>query len=82
MKPRIGVFAGDPTGIGPELTGKLLALPETAAAADVVPVGTSPRHGEYQLGKLSAAAGLAMPLPAMSKAVPCAGVVMGNARPP
>ncbi|MEO7649605.1 MAG: 4-hydroxythreonine-4-phosphate dehydrogenase PdxA, partial [Bryobacteraceae bacterium] len=56
MKPRIGVFAGDPTGIGPELTEKLLAHAETSAA-DVVPVGAKPRDGEYEPGKLSAAAG-------------------------
>ena len=35
MKPRIGVIAGDPTGIGPEVLEKLLALPETRGRADV-----------------------------------------------
>jgi 4-hydroxythreonine-4-phosphate dehydrogenase len=35
VKPRIGVIAGDPTGIGPEVLEKLLALPETRGRADV-----------------------------------------------
>jgi hypothetical protein len=38
-KPRIGVLLGDPTGIGPELVAKLLVLPETSDAAEVVIVG-------------------------------------------
>ncbi|HEX2523520.1 MAG TPA: 4-hydroxythreonine-4-phosphate dehydrogenase PdxA, partial [Terriglobia bacterium] len=39
MKPRIGLLLGDPTGIGPELVAKLLALPETLAQADVLVIG-------------------------------------------
>jgi 4-hydroxythreonine-4-phosphate dehydrogenase len=38
-KPRIGVLLGDPTGIGPELVAKLVVLPETSEAAEVVIVG-------------------------------------------
>ncbi|MFN0159872.1 MAG: 4-hydroxythreonine-4-phosphate dehydrogenase PdxA [Burkholderiales bacterium] len=36
MKPVIALFTGDPAGIGPELTAKLLADPDTHAKADVV----------------------------------------------
>ena len=39
MKPRIGLLLGDPTGIGPELTAKLLAAPATQEAADVTVIG-------------------------------------------
>src|SRR5262245_34847030 len=39
MKPRIGLLLGDPTGIGPELVAKLLALPETLAQAEVLVIG-------------------------------------------
>lgn len=39
MKPRIGLLIGDPTGIGPELVAKLLALPETLAHAEVLVIG-------------------------------------------
>ena len=35
MKPRLAFFVGDPNGVGPELSAKLLARPETSAAADV-----------------------------------------------
>ena len=35
-RPRIAVTFGDPAGVGPELVAKLLALPATTAAADVV----------------------------------------------
>ena len=47
MKPRIGLLLGDPTGIGPELVAKLLALPETSAQAEVLVIG-DPRL--YQRG--------------------------------
>jgi 4-hydroxythreonine-4-phosphate dehydrogenase len=59
MKPRIGIFHGDPTGIGPEVAAKLLAEPDTHARAEIVPVGdaapacpmgeVSPIAGEYAL---------------------------------
>src|SRR4026209_546718 len=39
MKPRIGLLLGDPTGIGPELVAKLLALPETLAQAEALVIG-------------------------------------------
>lgn len=39
MKPRIAFFAGDPNGIGPELTAKLLARAELRALADFVLLG-------------------------------------------
>jgi 4-hydroxythreonine-4-phosphate dehydrogenase len=34
-KPRLAFFVGDPNGVGPELAAKLLARPETGAAAEV-----------------------------------------------
>jgi 4-hydroxythreonine-4-phosphate dehydrogenase len=34
-KPRLAFFVGDPNGVGPELSAKLLARPETRAAADL-----------------------------------------------
>ena len=39
MKPRIGLFPGDPSGIGPEVAAKLLADPETHARAEIVTIG-------------------------------------------
>ncbi|MES1261191.1 MAG: 4-hydroxythreonine-4-phosphate dehydrogenase PdxA, partial [Acidobacteriota bacterium] len=39
LKPRIGLLAGDPTGIGPEIAAKLLAMPETLRQAEVVLIG-------------------------------------------
>jgi 4-hydroxythreonine-4-phosphate dehydrogenase len=56
MKPRVGVFPGDPSGIGPELTAKLLALPRTAELATVSLVGNLDPP-DVPLGKVSAAAG-------------------------
>jgi len=47
MKPRIGLLLGDPTGIGPELVAKLLALPDTLTQADVRVIGD---RGVYQDG--------------------------------
>jgi 4-hydroxy-L-threonine phosphate dehydrogenase PdxA len=56
VKPRIGLFPGDPSGIGPELTARLLALPRTAELAHVSLIGDSNPPG-VPLGKVSAAAG-------------------------
>jgi len=39
LKPRVGLVLGDGAGIGAELAAKLLALPETAAAADIAVIG-------------------------------------------
>ena len=39
MKPRVGLVLGDGAGIGAELAAKLLALPQTAAAADIAVIG-------------------------------------------
>ncbi len=39
MKPRIGVVPGDPNGIGPELTAKLLAADDLRARAHIVVIG-------------------------------------------
>jgi 4-hydroxythreonine-4-phosphate dehydrogenase len=39
MKPTIALFTGDPAGIGPELTEKLLADPATLARADILLIG-------------------------------------------
>ena len=61
MKPRIGLLAGDPSGIGPEVTEKLLAMPETAQRADIVrmdapasgfPPEATSRAGKYTIGML------------------------------
>ena len=38
-KPRIALIPGDPSGIGPELTAKLLADPEVPDRADIVVIG-------------------------------------------
>ena len=38
-KPLIAVPAGDPAGIGPEITAKALVRPEIAQAADVIVIG-------------------------------------------
>jgi 4-hydroxythreonine-4-phosphate dehydrogenase len=37
--PRVALTLGDPAGIGPELIARLLARPDTLAAANVVLVG-------------------------------------------
>jgi len=47
VKHRIGLLLGDPTGVGPELVAKLLALPETLTQAEVLVIG-DPRL--YQRG--------------------------------
>lgn len=39
MKPTIALFTGDPAGIGPELTEKLLADPATLERADILLIG-------------------------------------------
>jgi 4-hydroxythreonine-4-phosphate dehydrogenase len=39
MKPTIALFTGDPAGIGPELTEKLLADPATLSRADILLIG-------------------------------------------
>lgn len=39
VKPRIGLLAGDPTGIGPEVAADLLARPETRQQADILLIG-------------------------------------------
>ncbi len=39
MRPRLAIIPGDPSGIGPELTAKVLADPETVRLADVLVVG-------------------------------------------
>ena len=64
MKPRIGLLAGDPSGIGPEVAAKLLAEPETGARAEIVAIGeavpscplaqASRVAGEYTIGTLRA----------------------------
>ena len=64
MKPRIGLLAGDPSGIGPEVAAKLLAEPETRARAEIVAIGdaapacppaqASRIAGEYTIGTLRA----------------------------
>lgn len=39
MKPRIGVLLGDPSGIGPEITAKLLQMPDTLGRAEILVMG-------------------------------------------
>jgi 4-hydroxythreonine-4-phosphate dehydrogenase len=56
LKPRIGLFSGDPTGIGPEVTAKLLAMPETHEQAEIVLLGEHPVP-ELPPGQLSREAG-------------------------
>jgi 4-hydroxythreonine-4-phosphate dehydrogenase len=38
-RPRIGIIPGDPSGIGPELIARLLALPQTRERAEIVLIG-------------------------------------------
>jgi len=42
MKPTIALFTGDPAGIGPELSARLLAAPETARAANLLVITGRP----------------------------------------
>ena len=56
VKPVIALFTGDPAGIGPELTAKLLALPETSARAEILLIGNRATFAEG-----AAAAGNALP---------------------
>ncbi len=46
MKPTIALFTGDPAGIGPELTAKLLADAETSARADIILIGNRATFAE------------------------------------
>lgn len=55
MKSRIGLFLGDPTGIGPEVATKLLALRETRERAEILVLGDE--RARYPIGKASAASG-------------------------
>ena len=57
-KPVIALFTGDPAGIGPELTAKLLALPETSAKADILLIGN---RATFAQGAAAAGAGDAVP---------------------
>lgn len=42
MKPTIAFFTGDPAGISPELSARLLALPDTASAANLLVITGRP----------------------------------------
>ena len=46
MKPTIALFTGDPAGIGPELTAKLLADPDTTTHADIILIGNRATFAE------------------------------------
>ena len=48
LKPKVGLLLGDPTGIGPELTAKLLAGYDVHAHADLVVIGD--RH-VFEMGR-------------------------------
>ena len=45
-KPVIALFTGDPAGIGPELTARLLASPETMARAELILIGNRATFAE------------------------------------
>lgn len=57
MKPRIGITAGDPAGIGPEIARKAAGDPRVREACD--PVIYGPGDGVFAPGVLSADAGRA-----------------------
>ena len=57
-KPVIALFTGDPAGIGPELTARLLAAPESAARAELILIGNRATFAEG-----AAAAGVADAVP-------------------
>ena len=58
MKPRVGITAGDPAGIGPEIAAKAAADPRVLAACEPVVYGP-PADARFQPGVLSADAGRA-----------------------
>ena len=57
MKPRVGITAGDPAGIGPEIAAKAAADPRVLDCCEPVLYGTS--GGHIECGRVSAAAGRA-----------------------
>ena len=58
MKPRIALTAGDPAGIGPEITAKAAADPRVRAVCDPMVYGP-PEGSRFACGVLSADAGRA-----------------------
>ncbi|MBL8216886.1 MAG: 4-hydroxythreonine-4-phosphate dehydrogenase PdxA [Bryobacterales bacterium] len=56
-KPKIALLTGDPSGIGPEITAKLLALRETRTAADVILIGALDPPESIPRGRVSREAG-------------------------
>lgn len=52
MKPKLAITPGDPSGIGPEIAAKLLAIPSAAAMAEILLVGDAHlwRRGAEQAG--------------------------------
>jgi 4-hydroxythreonine-4-phosphate dehydrogenase len=61
MKPRVGITVGDPAGIGPEIARKAADDAAVRAVCDPVLYGpsTAAAIASFELGKVSAAAGLA-----------------------
>ncbi len=57
-KPVIALFTGDPAGIGPELTARLLADPLTAARAELILIGN---RATFAAGAAAAGAASATP---------------------
>src|SRR5262245_5649131 len=55
-KPRVGVLLGDPSGIGPEVASKVLAMPETLERAEVLVIGDPRMYRGPQLKFLECAA--------------------------
>ena len=70
-KPVIALFTGDPAGIGPELTAKLLALPETSAKADILLIGN---RATFAQGAAAAAAGAGDAVPPTVRVHPWSGL--------
>lgn len=62
MTARLALVMGDPAGIGPELTARLLALPETAKMAEIVVIGD-----RRMLAAGAKAGGVALDLPAVTE---------------
>ncbi len=57
MKPRVGITAGDPAGIGPEIARKAACDPRVLDACE--PIVYGPADGRFEPGVLSADAGRA-----------------------
>ena len=61
MKPRIGITAGDPAGIGPEIAAKAAAHPEVLDVCEprIYGSGSPQESPDFEYGRISATAGRA-----------------------